>query len=408
MAPAAASQTTAPWRIRKGNAEYGPYNAEVIHEWVQQKKITADVLLSDGSKWITLSEFLVQTQPPPAPAASATVAVPSNASLVPQSEPGPAATDTTAAAPANGEPEDETPARDRIVILGRTRSGKTIYLASLYNMLWRRMDGFSAKALSGTVHKELTAVVEELKQGRWPAATQGSTQVEFEVEHNGRKRLLVTLDFAGELFARAFVHDQQQAEETKPLLRTIDRAAAVLLMVDPAVVAGQDHGAAVEDDFGLVQAVQRIYDWPGGTEVPIVFVLTKADMHQHLLDRHGGPVGFVRHHFPAMVRVLKKIPIFQVSAVQCVRDKHGKVTPRSDSVQLNIDKPLLYCLNKMDHAQRQQEQQRHQEELRMETLRLEREQHRREKKQTTLLVGSIVAIVLAGVVVVGLIIYYRF
>ena len=401
------TQTTDVWWIGRGQQTFGPYSATVIDQWIQQGKIASDVLLSKGGNdWITVADFISRVAPPASPFLSD---IP-----LPGITPDPAESAmvlTTNAAPeiteAEQEQEEETLLRDRIVILGRRSSGKTIYLASLYAMLWKRLDGLSAKALSGTVHKELMRVVDGLRQGTWPPHTQGSTQVEMEITHNGRKRLMVTLDFAGELFAKAFVHDQQHESEVKPLIGCIDRAAAVMLLVDPSVVAGQDRDAVFEDDFGIVQAVQRIHNWPGGSEVPIAVVLTKADSHQRLLDEHGGAVGFVRHFFPALVREMKQIPIFQVSAVQCVRDKDGKERPQRDSVQINIDKPLLYCLNKIDKDEREEEQRQAIQDAQRAQSRMEQAQGRKEQTQNRLLIAAVAGIFLIGLAVVGAILYYN-
>src|SRR5205823_369243 len=178
------------------------------------------------------------------------------------------------------------------------QSGKTIYLASVYAQLWRSLNGLCAKALSGDVHKQLMSAHNSLRHGEWPAATLGTSRMEMELDYAGKKRLVVTLDYAGELFRKAFVDEQADFPGVKELVDHIDRAAAVVLLVDPSVVSGMDHDAAMDDDFGLVQAVQRIRNWPDGDRVPVVLVLTKMDQYQGLLDRFGSGKEFVRQHFP--------------------------------------------------------------------------------------------------------------
>ena len=410
------------WRLRCGSDEFGPYTKALLHDWASQGKLPAGAQVSGGDgRWLTIQEFIQgseQNGNGTTPQVASQILAPAaslqdvalnemiRVSATPLPLPSPAG-QIQPHMPAAAVEDEGTPVRDRIVILGRSRSGKTVYLASLYNILWRRTRGFTAKALTGSVHKQLMTVIDELHHGRWPAATQGNTQVELEVEYNGVKRLLVTLDFAGELFARAFVHDQHESDEIKPLIRTIDRAAAVLLIVDPAVVAGQDHAAAMEDDFGLVQAVERIRNWPGGQDVPIVLVLSKSDTHQALLDKHGGMIGFVQHYFPALSRTLRKIPIYQVSAVQSVRLPNGKILPKIDSVQINVEKPLMYCLEHMNLVESRREQERQNEAIRMETIRLEREEERRAKRSTTMVVTLIIVIGIIGIAILGLIVYWK-
>src|SRR5690606_37378223 len=110
--------------------------------------------------------------PPPTGGSDGTAPPQENPEEAPQATPAPA----PPAAPV--APADELPVRDRIVILGRTQSGKTVYLATLYDMLWRRTGGLCAKALTGRVHSELANVVHDLKNGRWPKSTMGSNQME--------------------------------------------------------------------------------------------------------------------------------------------------------------------------------------------------------------------------------------
>jgi hypothetical protein len=225
--------------------------------------------------------------------------------------------------------------------------------------------------------------------------------MELEIEDHGVPRLMVALDYAGEMFANAFLHERFDMPDVKTLVDHIDRAAAVMLLVDPSIAAGMDHHAATEDDFGLVQAVQRIRNWPGGDDVPIVLVLTKVDQHQALLDRFGGPDGFVRHHFPALVRHLKRIPIFQVSAVQVARTPDGRWVPRKDSTPMNVDNPLRYCLQQIQQADEKEAQERAANERRMLEARMRREEAARERRQNRLLFLAVFLIILFGVAAIA-------
>jgi hypothetical protein len=287
--------------------------------------------------------------------------------------------------------------RDRIVVIGRRQSGKTVYLATLYEALWRSTDGLTGKALTGLAHKHLMEAHAALRRGEWPPATLGSARVELEIAYKGRKHLLVTLDFAGEVFARAFLHDAQQSPDVVQLLEHIDRAAAVILLVDPSVGFGSDHEAAMEEDFGLAQAVERIRNWPGGDTVPIVMVFTKADIYGGLVNQSGSDGSeIVRHHFPSLVRLLGKIPVCHVSAVQTVRNDDGKMLPSKNSKAMNIDKPLKYCLRAMTNA----EEVKLQEIASIVKRRQENADWERSQKKEQNLVVTLVAVV-GGIIVVG-------
>jgi Double-GTPase 2 len=304
-------------------------------------------------------------------------------------------------------PEEGPPKRDRIVVLGRRQSGKTIYLACIYARLWKAMKGMTATALSGQAHKHLMTTYEMLKKRQWPPSTLGTSHIDIEIEYHGKKRLLVMLDFAGELFTKAFVDEQTDWPGVRELVDHIDHAAAVLLLADPAVIAGMDREAALEDDFGLVQAIQRIRNWPGGENVPFVLVLTKSDQHQELLDRYEGALSFVRRHFPALVRTVKEIPIVQVSAVQADRGRDGKLRPKRDSVPMNLDLPLRYCLREMERNEERGQRERYEDEQRAMQARMAVQAQHQDRRQRLLTTVAAASISLVGLAVVILILAFR-
>lgn len=402
----ATQENPAKWFVSHNGQRYGPYPASLLAEWISIGRVAAEAMVSDGTIWISTSEFMEQN-------ALAAQPLP----LAPRQAPESDLSDTVSGSPAISdsaaslrEPaaDESRPDRDRIVVLGRRRAGKTIYLAELYHKLWKSLNGMTAKAISGEVHSRLMKIHQTLQGGQWPPPTQlGTFQIELELEHAGRKRLMVTLDFAGELFRKAFLEEQADFPGVRDLTNHIDRAAAVLLLVDPSIAGGLDQDAAMDDDFGLVQAVQRIRNWPGGDSVPIVLVLTKMDQYQHLLDQFGGSKGFVRHNFPALVRLMKQIPIFQVSAVQTDKKSDGAVIPRMDSLPVNIDKPLQYCLDMMDKTADAAEEQRLQDQREQYEIRVAHAQQVRERKQNFVLIVSVAILLLGGAIAAALILIYR-
>lgn len=402
------------WEASRNGQSYGPYPESAIRGWIESGELAGDVMFSDGGPWITMAEFLgLETQRAEAEGRQVRLASEDIGRALP---PPPPPDDTVHALPAMEDvPEHgavfdafgEPVQRDRIVVLGRRQSGKTIYLGMLYSTLWRSTGSLAAHSLNGTGHRELMTVADTVRSGQWPPATQASLRLDLELDYRDRKRRVVTLDFAGELFAKAFLMDQSQSPEVRPLLTHIDRAAAVMLLVDPAVVVSGDRQAFMEDDFGMVQAVRRLRSQPGGEDVPIVFVLTKADLHQEALDAAGGPAEFVRANFPTLVRMIKCVPIFEVSAVQSELDAAGTSVPRKDSQPIGIRKPLLYCLNEIAQMEQRQADRRQaaQDAEASEAAALLRQ--RKERWQNRLLLLLLVVIFLCGVAAVGAIMIYR-
>lgn len=254
------------------------------------------------------------------------------------------------AAPGADRPRD----RNRIVILGRTQSGKTIFLSALYARLWTEPGDLSIKAIDGRTHKACIEVFQTLREGRWPSSTIGSRYFDFEVSHNGISRALVSLDYPGEVFRKAFV-DNIQSPDVEELLDHIDRAAGVIALFDPAVVARSDMRVAMDDDFGMLKAIERIRSWPGGDEVPVAVVLTKYDTRASVIKAAGGPDAFVKQHYRALVEANRDVKVFVASAVQQKKGSSGAEIDR-DFKPAGLVAPLRHVVTRLEQIERHKHQ----------------------------------------------------
>ncbi len=289
------------------------------------------------------------------------------------------------------------PQRDRIVILGRRRAGKTIYLSRLYSHMWRSTGAMHMRAISGDTHKTCMQVMQDLKEGRWPASTLGARYADIEVTFDGEKHLLVALDYPGEVFRRAFV-EGAQGEDARELLDHVDRAAAVILLLDPGVMIEGRYDEAMDDEYGMVQAIHRIREWPGGEKVPIAIVFTKCDVHSEAIKAEGGLRPFLVGRYPQLVRAMGTFRVYAASAVQSVR-REGKVVPDLSQSAVGIVEPLEYCLKAMVQMRRA-ESQAELDRLQAMSEQYEREVAEQQRKQTVIfwtLVISIGMVVLAGI-----------
>ena len=417
---------TDAWYIRSGDRESGPYDRQALLEMQRAGQIGDDDQIStDQNAWICARDFFENSSQNGLDqngnyAEQENGQVESGTPPIPSSSP-----------VAEGAPAGPTGTRDRIVILGRRSAGKTIYLSTLYARLWKSLDGLTMSSLSGVAHRDAMRVVSLLESGEWPDATLGNAEMAYEIEYRAKKRLMVSLEYSGEVFRRAFVEDDQRGREEQQLLNHLDNAAAVLLLIDPSVAyeyyknTGPPEGespsgtgalvderyvsidAAVDDDYGMVQAVKRVRNWPGGEKVPIALVLTKMDQNRDLVRREGGRVGFVKNHWPALARTLKKTAIFSVSAVQTEKDSNGKRIPSPSSEPINLEGPLKVCLKVMDKLDNLQEvkEMREKEErsLRDMEFHLAKEERRSKAFWTTVIIG----IVLVGAFIIALIIVFR-
>lgn len=257
--------------------------------------------------------------------------------------------------------------RDRIVVLGRRQSGKTVYLARLYEALWRgcrMIDGrvvapgedlsgksvteLLCRATTGPAHAHFMAVAEDLRAGRWPQGTIGTTYAELLVTHAGREHTVTAIDYPGEVFRKAFMAESADPDAVE-LRATVDRAAAAIILIDPEIVA-RGGPEAQEDTFGLTQATARIRASVDGALVPIAIVFTKCDESRVLLREAGGVRAFAEKHFSQLFRGAQRTSVFPCAAVRSTRNTLGKSVPRADKPPENVVEPLRYCLDQMERG----------------------------------------------------------
>lgn len=263
--------------------------------------------------------------------------------LAPPAQPASATVAPSGEATAEGQKPQR---RDRIVVLGRTQAGKTVYLARLYDTLWREgHPDLKIRATNGATHKACMELVETLRSGRWPSSTTGIRYFDLEIEYQGHYLPLVMLDYPGEVFRRAFV-DDGSGEDVAELLDHIDGAAGLIMLVDPKVVLEAPPTTALDDDFGMMRALQRIASWPDGRKVPVSLVLTKWDKRKAIVEQHGGFKHFTKRFYKALFQAGLPFAGYTCSAVQEAADGEAG-SPRSDSKAIGVVEPLLHVVKRV-------------------------------------------------------------
>ena len=274
------------------------------------------------------------------------------------------------------------PERDRIVVLGRRKSGKTVFMTRLYHELWNSKGQFHMKALSGSTHKQFMHLANELKEGRWVAATNQTTYADLEISDGIAKRLMVAVDYPGELFTAAFVDDSNR-EDALELIKHVDRASAVIILISPDIEINESLDETIDDNFGMQKAIEYIRQSPGGDEIPIAVVVTKGDQYKTKIRDHGGLKSFIKKHYFPLLRVIGRYRPFVVAAVQSNEFNEGdKLTyiPNLELPPINLVDPIKWCWGKISFAEEEAEQIKKRENTRIEHLRILDEYNRKRKR----------------------------
>jgi hypothetical protein len=235
----------------------------------------------------------------------------------------------------------------------------------------------------------------------WPAATEGTNYLDLNLQWKGHSLTMVSLDYPGEVFHRAFV-EQVEDQDTRELIDHVRRAAAVLLLIDPKVLATGRLGESADDDFGMVQALRYLRSLPGGREVPIALVLTKIDENADLLRHHGKLRGFAERFCANLLRTVPGLRVFGVCAVRSRRDSLGRLVPDLDRPPRGLTGPIEYCMQRVVTGRLAEARHRAEEAMRERVVHEERVAAAEERADNRfwLLVN---AALLAGIVAVALV-----
>ena len=242
--------------------------------------------------------------------------------------------------------------RDRIVVLGRSQAGKTVFITRLYHELWSKPQSWlSMRALSGPAHTGLMKLCAELANGRWPEPTGDKRYVDCELKFNTTVHRLTILDYPGEAFTKAFVRGESSTDDTTTLLEHVDHAKGVILLIDPKnAVDSRDPTKRADDDFGMTAVVDRIRKFPGGEKVPIAIVMTKCDLHESMIIQLGGLKKFTEEYLHWIIRTaVNSYKIFPCAAVRLSRtSRSGTGAPDLAKPPVNVIEPLKWILEKLE------------------------------------------------------------
>lgn len=239
------------------------------------------------------------------------------------------------------------PPKDRIVILGRPSSGKSVFLTVLYHQLWDSPGDLTVRAGDGNTHAALLRDFSSLAHGEWLPATTGRQEYYLELSYKNKVIPLAVLDYPGELFRQLFFEKRLDNEELESLYQHVSRALGVILLIDPrSIIDAGD--AQVDGEYSAIQVVEHVRSGSNGRMLPFVVVFTKRDENAELIKQHGGLALFTRKFMPRLARILAGVPIVHLCAVRTNASDGDARTPWMASSADQVAIPLRLVLERME------------------------------------------------------------
>lgn len=161
-----------------------------------------------------------------------------------------------------------------VMMIGHSGAGKTTYMTAMYELLSNGINGFSIKARDTDLHKRLLVLSNEMKKGRYPAATDIHTEYCFQLQHNRSDVLPFTwYDYRG----GALTQRNEHSSEVTDLVNRVAAANALIVFFDGDKLMKNDYSVMMEyriTQICIQQAVSKIKD---NGFIPISLVITKGD-----------------------------------------------------------------------------------------------------------------------------------
>lgn len=170
-----------------------------------------------------------------------------------------------------------------ILMVGHSRSGKTSFMAGMYEYLGEDTEGYgiSAKQENQMVH--LQKMGEELSKGKYPDGTDVQSHYEFAFTVRGRELIPFNwIDYRGGILSS----DDPDDTDIEWFMYAIKKADALVVFLDGQKLVQPGARWNMEYDV-LLSCIERSLTVQHDTFFPICFVITKADSVPDGATFHG-------------------------------------------------------------------------------------------------------------------------
>lgn len=236
-----------------------------------------------------------------------------------------------------------------ITLLGVGRTGKTVYLGVLFDILrrWQGRD-LTFRPYGDETITMMTDIMNTLALRRWPSPTPQDKVFPFRAQvrysSGGRTRhyKIFMPDYAGDETEQFQKGAEEPLLHKSPFFRQVVESDAVILVADGAILSGGNKSRIKVHENNLMAAVSRLVDVKGGRRgkiaAPVAIMITKADLyapgHPLVLDRLKDLVALCEE-------TCKNFAVFEVSSVGAV---DGNGDPLAQLLPERVVDPVLWLL----------------------------------------------------------------
>ena len=234
----------------------------------------------------------------------------------------------------------------KVAIVGVEGSGKTVMLAGLGDLYSHPDDrGYFLAPKDFRTAAYVTELMGRMRQGEWPAAT--AEDVFLGLDWTLRRKSdaggrptdvceLSCLDFAGEVYRKAFVDPEGQIpqelnKQVEALWDYIERADSLIVLINLGDVI--THGLAnrrVHESIWVTSAIleMALKERPGRITPKTAIVLSQADNYEAIIRECGGAKGALKKYLPHVDNSYGWLDVFPAYAVdKTVLDDSGTLVP---------------------------------------------------------------------------------
>ena len=164
------------------------------------------------------------------------------------------------------------------LLLGPQEVGKTCFMTGMYYTFRSSLNGFSLSCVNEEQRVALNKMCEDLKKGKFPSGTSGSSKIEFILRYAYKKRFhFEWYDYRGKLLEEYGINDSKEYEE---LVNIVDKSTCIMICLDGTWFSGDKTQSVkkIQDNSHMVnELLNRCID-ANKKLPPICIVITKFDL----------------------------------------------------------------------------------------------------------------------------------